>query len=74
VAEIGDEELAESARVRAGLVFVDARVRCLRLEISMFGAPGRWRQLVDLGEQAWRASPQGDDARIVHWHRLTNKA
>jgi hypothetical protein len=30
-------------------------------DLEVDGAPGRWRQVLDLGEQAWRASPQGDE-------------
>ncbi len=62
VAEIGDEELAEGALVRTSLLFVDARGAMLAAgDIEGDGAPGRWRQVVDLGEQAWRASAQGDE-------------
>src|SRR5713101_1794369 len=62
VAEIGDEELAEGALVRTSLLFVDARGAMLSAgDIEGDGAPGRWRQVVDLGEQAWRASAQGDE-------------
>src|SRR6202049_716221 len=57
VAEIGDEELPEVALVRTGLLFVDARGPMLATGyIEGDGAPGRWRQVVDLGEQAWRAA------------------
>ena len=62
VAEIGDEELAEGALVRTRLLFVDARGAMLAAGyVEGDGAPSRWRQVVDLGEQAWRASPQGDE-------------
>jgi hypothetical protein len=41
-------------------VFVDARGAMLATgDLEVDGAPGRWRQV--LGEQAWRASPQGDE-------------
>ena len=49
-------------RSRTGLVFVDARGAMLAAgDIKGDDAPSRWRQVVDLGEQAWRASPQGDE-------------
>ena len=62
VAEIGDEELAEVALVRTSLLFVDARGAVLAAgDVEVDGAPGRWRQAGDLGEQARRAPAQGDE-------------
>ena len=62
MAEIGDEELAEGALVRTRLLLVDARGAILAIgHVEGDGAPGRRRQVVDLGEQAWRASAQGDE-------------
>ena len=61
MAEIRDEELAEVALTRTGLLFVVARGAILAAGALEFdGAPGRWRQAVDLGEKARRAPAQGD--------------
>src|SRR5580700_582541 len=62
VAEIGDEELAEGAFMRTSLLFIDSRGAVLAAgDLKGDGAPRRWRQFVDLGEQAWRTSTQGDE-------------
>ena len=54
VAEIRDEELAQVALVRAGFLFVVPRGAMLAAgDLEFDGAPSRWRQAVDFGEQAW---------------------
>src|SRR5215470_3180375 len=62
MAEIGDEELAQVALVRASLLFVVVRDAMLAAgDLEFDGAPGRWRQAIDFGEQTWRAAAQGDE-------------
>ena len=59
VAEVLDEELAEGALLRTRLLFVAARGAMLAAgDVEGDGAPGRWRQAIDLGKQAWRAPAQ----------------
>src|ERR1700730_1480046 len=65
MAEIGDEELAVAALARASLLCVDSRVAVFAVgQVERDGAPSRWWQVVDFGEQARRAPAQGkeDDA------------
>ena len=68
VAEILDEELAESASQQADLLFMDLRRAVFAIgDIEVHGAPGGRRQVADLGEEFARASAQGheDDALLV---------
>src|SRR5208337_3105405 len=63
VAEIGNVELAEVALVRSSLLLVVARGTVLAAgDIELDGAPGRWRQPGDFGEQFWCAPAQGDES------------
>ena len=62
VAEIGDEELAVGALARTHLLFVDPWGAVFAVgHIERDGAPGRWRQVIDFGEQAGRAPAQGEE-------------
>ena len=62
VAEIGDEELAVGALVRTRLLLEDAWLAVFAVgHVEGDGAPGRWRQVLDLGEEAGRAPAQGDE-------------
>src|ERR1700730_1200435 len=62
VAEILDEELAEGALSRTSLLLVDSRGAVFAVgHVEGNGAPRRGRQAVNLGEQLWRASAQGEE-------------
>src|SRR5258707_13426541 len=57
VSEVSDEELAEDALARTSLLLVDARRAVFAVgRVEGDGAPGRRRQVLDLGEQFWRAA------------------
>jgi hypothetical protein len=56
VTEIGDKELAVSALARTSLLFEDPRGAVFAVgQVERDGAPSRWRQVADFGEQTWRA-------------------
>jgi hypothetical protein len=61
MAEISDEELVEVTLVRPSRLLEVARGAILAAGALEFdGAPGRWRQAADLGENARCAPAQGD--------------
>ena len=48
--------------MRTSLLFVKLRVAVFAVrQIELDGAPGRWRQMGDFGEQLGRAPAQGDE-------------
>ena len=62
MAEIGDEELAERALLGARLLLIDPRGAVFAVgHVERNGAPSRGRQLIDLGQEFWRAAAQGQE-------------
>ena len=60
VAEIGEDELAEGSLFEAHLVLTESQGAVLAVaHIERDGAPSRRRQLVDLGQEFWRAAAPG---------------
>src|ERR1700675_4196465 len=68
MAEIGDEKLAEGALCRTHFLLIDPRGAVVAVgHVERDGAPSRGRQLVDFGQEFWRAAAQGQkgDAGLV---------
>src|SRR5882724_7043123 len=60
--EVADEELAVATRYEANLLLEGPGCAVFAMgQIERHCAPGGCRQLVDFGEQAWRASAQGHE-------------